>query len=542
VIGNRVTGEPLEVLGGRFIVSPVREWQLVWRQMMKHFPLRPRTGLGLAATPVCLWLMAGTAHAALTADQVWQSWKDAGLLAGMTISAATEAKDGGALMLNGVSIVSPEGTALTISDMVLAEQGDGSVTITPGADIGMDYSGGSGDTVSLDVTHDGLVITARDDAGALVYDYSAASLAAAFNSSYGTLGGEGNPDAKPASTNGKVGFEGLSGTYSDTPGDNRAFGMEINAGTLSYDITTDAADLGMKTVSTSRTADISIGMNVTMPKTVSLLALQSAADFQTALQEGFAFSARTKQGVSEGAASQVSEFMPYEMTMTAQPGEATFDLTKDAFNVQSQGEGLALNLSSSMMPVPVAINAGPVQFTMQIPVTSGDAASDFAYVTKISQLSVNEEAWAMVDPGGALAHDPADLSIDVTGKAKVDFMGMMVADEAGTMPPMPAPEVLNINDVSLKLAGAALAASGAFTFDNSAGLPVPLGEANVTLTGGNALIDGLIATGVITEEDAMGARMAMGMFMAPGADADTLTSKIEAKAGNEIYVNGQRIQ
>ncbi|MFM7446009.1 MAG: DUF2125 domain-containing protein, partial [Tabrizicola sp.] len=70
----------------------------------------------------------------------------------------------------------------------------------------------------------------------------------------------------------------------------------------------------------------------------------------------------------------------------------------------------------------------------------------------------------------------------------------------------------------------------------------PLGEANVSITGATALIDGLIATGLISEDDAMGARMMMGMFMAPGAEPDSLTSKIEAKEGFAIFVNGQQIQ
>ncbi len=71
---------------------------------------------------------------------------------------------------------------------------------------------------------------------------------------------------------------------------------------------------------------------------------------------------------------------------------------------------------------------------------------------------------------------------------------------------------------------------------------MPLGSADVSVSGANALIDGLIATGLITEDDAMGARMMMGMFMVPGAEPDSLTSKIEAKEGFAIFVNGQQIQ
>ena len=83
------------------------------------------------AAPALAFLMTGTAHAALTADQVWQSWKDAGALVGLTVSAATENNAGGVLTLNGVSIA-PEGVpGVTISDMTLTEQSDGSVAIAP---------------------------------------------------------------------------------------------------------------------------------------------------------------------------------------------------------------------------------------------------------------------------------------------------------------------------------------------------------------------------------------------------------------------------
>lgn len=498
-------------------------------------------GRGIAAAPLCVLLLSGTAHAALTADQVWQSWKDAAALAGLTVTAATEATDGGTLMLNGVTIAPESGPGLTISDMTLTEDSDGSVVIVPGADIGID-STGDGSTIALDVTHDGLSITARDEGGALVYSYDAETLAVEFNSTYATLGTADDGAAMEATSAGKVSFEGLAGTYSDTPGDNRAFGLDLTATRLAYEIGSDNPDIPMKTTSVSDTADVAIGVTVTMPQTVSMFAIQSAAEFQTALNEGFGFSATTKQGVSTGSAVQESEFMPYEMTMTAQPGDATFLLNKDMFMVKSVGEGLALSVTSAMMPAPVQFTSGPIEVNMTSPVNSGDVAGDFAYVMKLSQFTVNDEAWAMVDPGGTLPREPADLSVDVSGKAKIDVMGMIVADETGAPPPIPAPESLNINDLTLKIAGAALVGSGAFTFDNSSGLPVPLGEANVSLMGGNALVDGLIATGIITEEDAMGARMMMSMFMTPGADADSLTSKIEARAGNEIYVNGQRIQ
>ena len=56
------------------------------------------------AAPAVAILMTGTAHAALTADQVWQSWKNAGAMIGLEVSAATENNSGGVLTLNGVSV------------------------------------------------------------------------------------------------------------------------------------------------------------------------------------------------------------------------------------------------------------------------------------------------------------------------------------------------------------------------------------------------------------------------------------------------------
>ncbi len=73
------------------------------------------------AAPVLVLLMGGTAHAALTADQVWQSWKDACAMVGLEVKAATENKDGGTLTLNGVSVAPAGMSGITISDMTMTE-------------------------------------------------------------------------------------------------------------------------------------------------------------------------------------------------------------------------------------------------------------------------------------------------------------------------------------------------------------------------------------------------------------------------------------
>lgn len=488
------------------------------------------------AAPAFAILMSGTAHAALTADQVWQSWKDAGALVGLTVSAATENNSGGVLTLNGVSIA-PEGVSgVTISDMVLTEQSDGTVTIAPGADIGVTMEGDAEGSVK--VTHDGLTITTREADGGMAYDYQAAKLDVAYDSSYSGMSLDGSEAPKVAAS-GNVGFTNLSGTYSDTPGANRTFGLDIVADSLAYTTNSDDPGMQMKQTSTSETAGIEMSMDFALPSTIALTAIASPADFTTALNEGLSFSLSTKQGESNGTVKQESAFMPMDLVMKAGGGEGTMLFNKDMFSVKSMASGLDITSGPGMMPVPVQVVSGPIEFDMTTPVIATEAAGDYSFVLKLTDFSLNEEVWGMFDPQGALKHDAAQVAIDISGKTKIDLPGLITAEESGVEPPIPQPESLNITELGLQVAGAALAGTGAFTFDNSMGIPMPLGEANVTVTGANALIDGLIATGLLSEDDAMGARMMMGMFMVPGANADELTSKIEAKEGMQILVNGQ---
>jgi hypothetical protein len=487
------------------------------------------------AAPAFALLMSGTAHAALTADQVWQSWKNAGAMVGLSVSAATENNSGGVLSLNGVTIAPQGMSGVTISDMTLTEQGDGSVTIVPGSDIGMSMTGDAEGSVKI--THDGLTLTAREADGGVAYDYAAAKLDVVYDSTYPGVSFDGT-EAPKVSASGDVSFSNLSGSYSDKPGANRTFGLNIKADTLAYNTINDDPSLEMKQTSTSTTQAVDLGFTLALPSTIQLAAMQTAADFTTALNEGLAVTFTSSQGDSAGTVKQESAFLPMDFSIKAGGGEGTGVFNKDTFSVNSTGSGLEVDVTGAGLPAPVKVTMGPVAFGMTSPVIANETAGDYAVVMKLSQLTINEEAWAMFDPQGALKRDAADLAIDISGKTKIDLPALIAAEETGAVPPTPAPESMNITELGLKVAGAALAGTGAFTFDNSVGIPMPLGEATINVTGANALIDGLITTGLLSEEDAMGARMMMGMFMVPAGD-DALTSKIEAKEGMQILVNGQ---
>ena len=492
------------------------------------------------AAPAAVFLMGSTAAFALTADEVWQSWKDAGGMIGLEVTAATENKDGGTLTLNGISIAPAGIPGITISDMVLTEQSDGSVTIAPGADINLTLSGGT--TGTSRIVHEGLTLTARDADGALTYDFAADKMDVVYDTE--TEGFSFDGSAPPVvKSSGTVGFSGLTGSYSDTPGANRAFGFDIKADTLAYNTSMDDPGMELKQSTTSSTAGVELSLDVVLPTSISSGGMTAApADLSVALQEGLSISFATKQGDSTGSMTQESPFMPMSMTIMAGGGEASGMFNKDTVTLSSTGSGLDIETSSAMLPVPVKVTSGPLEIGFTSPVIATETAGDYGLVLKLSQFTINEEAWGLFDPAAALKRDPLDLAIDISGKTKMDLGAMIAASDMGMEPPVPAIESLDITELGLKVAGAALAATGAFTFDNSMGIPMPLGEANVSVTGANALIDGLISIGVIGEEEAMGARMMMGMFMAPGAGPDELTSKIEAREGFAIFVNGQQIQ
>jgi hypothetical protein len=209
-----------------------------------------------------------------------------------------------------------------------------------------------------------------------------------------------------------------------------------------------------------------------------------------------------------------------------------------------------IEVSGSDIPFP-SINVAMAQsaFNLLMPITKSDSPRDFGLLIKLAGLTVSDEIWNIFDPTSVLPRDPATLVMDFAGKGNwlVDIMN---PDAAATMSNETPGELqsLTLNDLQLKIAGADLTGTGDFTFDNTDlttfdGIPKPTGEVNMKLVGGNGLIDKLVAMGVVPQDQAMGARMMMGMFARPveGAE-DTLSSQIEVKEDGSVVANGQRLR
>jgi len=184
---------------------------------------------------------------------------------------------------------------------------------------------------------------------------------------------------------------------------------------------------------------------------------------------------------------------------------------------------------------------------LDIPVAQSDEEQDFSFIFNMSDFTISDMIWSMFDPGSVLPRDPATVAVDLSGKAKV--LANILDPEVAENLDSPPGEVsaLSINQLLVSAAGSKLSGTGDFTFDNSDlasfdGMPAPTGVANLKLNGANGLMDKLIQMGLMSDSDAMGARMMMGMLAVPGNGEDNLVSKIEINDEGHILANGQRIK
>lgn len=483
----------------------------------------------LLAAPTAL-LLSGTSVLALTADQVWADLQALASGNGGAITAATEVKDDGMVILNGVSVGPAGGPAvLTIAEMSIEEQDDGSVAFFP-TDIKV--SGAPGMTASVD--QNDLSVTVYEDEGGLGYAVFADTLKVAFDMT------EGEGDAQVRNS-GTVNFEGLEASYGRAA-DGMTF--DLSATRLAYDVSQVNPSMMVDSTSTSDTAVVALSGSLTVPEGVDLMTLDAPGAFEKAVAAGLALEASMSSGQSKSTIDERSGMMPIKGSFESAGSTASVTADQSAIRLDVAAPGVKMEFTPAGMPGPMPASLDSLSFSYLMPVSAPDGG-DYQLKMTLGNLVLGDAIWSMFDPGAALPRDAATLMLDLSGQAKFDMLAMMAAETAGTTPPMPEPLSLNISDLAVKVAGAALTGTGAFTFDNSmlaaGGPPMPLGTANLRLEGGNRLIDGLIATGLLTEEDAMGARMMMAMF-GKAEGEDVLTSQIEAKEGGSIFVNGQQIQ
>ncbi len=490
-----------------------------------------------------IWLAtAGIATADITAAEVWDSWKSYAESIGQTITVGSESGSGDTMTLQDVNIAMefPEGRMSgTLQLLELKERGDGTVAITLSEDYPMAISINPADGEEIDmgivIRQTGMSTIASGGDGTVAYDYTAAQVSVNVDKLF--VGGQ---DFAP-----RIGFalSNIDGNYKTIEGDLRQIESAMTADTMTFDVNfVDPTNGG--TVAMNGSVDgISSESSATMPMEID------TEDPSWVFGDDFSATG----GFSSGQAGYTGAINNGSDSLNFEGGSASNSLTF-AFDDGGIGYGgtsteTEYRISGSAIPLPqLVIGMAETAFDLRMPMKQTDAPTDFGLLTKIAGFYVSEDIWNMFDPGQVLPRDPATAIIDITGKIRwlIDLGNTEEIAESQSEMPVEL-HAVTVNDVTLAVAGASVEGQGDFTFDPSDlvtfnGMPAPTGAIDFKIVGANGLIDKLIQLGFLPQDQAMGARMMLGMFARPGDGVDTLTSRIEVNGDGSVLANGQRIK
>lgn len=499
----------------------------------------------LGSSAIAIFITGSAAWADVTAEQVWSDFKTYLEDFGYTV-AGTEQASGGTVTVTGLNLTmdSPQdGTtaSLVMDSLSFAETGDGRVrvtmpdrmplafSVTPPDTEGEDVSG------TVDYTQQGFAMVVSGDPDNMVYTYEAAQMAFALTS----MIVDGQAIAIDEAV---MRMTGISGESTVTGTDLRTSAQTMTAAALDYVL--DMANPEDPTGRISLTGGLK---NIGFDGTLSVPAEADMNDLPAAMRAGFAVDGGYTY---EGGSSDISvtgQGQTFEANTSSDAGRLTVKMNGTQIAYSGEATGVAMNYSGSEIPLPITLGMGKAGFNMLFPISQTEEPTDFGLGLTLADVTVSDAIWGMVDPAGQLPRDPAAIDINLTGKARVtqdimDEQAMMAA----TTPPGEL-HALTVNALTLAIAGARLTGQGDFTFDNTDlttfdGMPRPEGALDLELTGGNTLLDTLVAMGLLPEEQAMGARMMLGLFARPGTGPDSLTSRIEINGEGQVLANGQRLR
>ncbi|MDR0808496.1 MAG: DUF2125 domain-containing protein [Gemmobacter sp.] len=496
----------------------------------------------MGTTAVAALLIGNAALADVTPEQVWENWKALSTSQGSTMTTQSESREGDTLIVRGVSAITTNpqiDVTATMDELRLRDRGDGSVemTMSDSAKVVLRAAGaeGEGDTlITLGVGHPGLVTTVSGTAEEMRHDLVGPTVKVTVDDIQG-------PDMKPADVQVEAVVTNLTGSSLVTGTAERTVTSNFAADGLTLTVRgTDPAD-------DSNKVDANLTMTGLSGLSTSKL-VGDMADLPAALRAGTAMEGSFSFGGANAAISVIEADAETKMTGSNAGGDLTFAMSAAGLTYGGGAREAKVSISGDQIPVPqVDISYKEAAFNLVMPILKSDSPSDFAFLTRVVDLTISDEIWAMFDPTSQLPRDPVTVVLDTKGTATLNAD---LTDEAALAGLDGAPgelHSLDLNALQLKIAGAELTGDGALTFDNTdtttfEGVPAPSGKVNLMATGVNGLLDKLMAMGLVPEDQMMGARMMLGMFAkVDPATADTMTSEIEF-TDKHLFVNGMQIQ
>jgi hypothetical protein len=496
--------------------------------------------LAVPAVSVLALAAASAASAEVSAQDVWDSWKaNLGDMDAEDVTIGSEEYSDGVLTVSDIlfSVADETGTIdLSIGSLVFTEQGDGTVSITMSEEMPFTVAATDSETgeemaVDLALRQQDLELIASGTAEEMIYDIGATRLAVDLDNI-----SDGN-----ATGSGSFVLNDLAGTYTVVTDDMQSIDYDLAAGSLDLAFSMDDPDeevvFGMK----GSVAEFALTASFVTP-------LPGTTTPDTILADGLAGEGSYSLGASRIAFDMTVEGMPVAGTLTTTGGTLDAAVSADGISYASDTTGLVIEATSEMLPFPINISLARYGIDFAMPLSATEEPAPFAFGINLTDLTVNEEIWALADPGAVLPHDPATLILDLTGTARL-FVDLTDPTQTAALAEADMPgEVhsVSLNNLTVSAAGASLTGTGAFTFDNSdtttiPGIPRPEGKLELAASGINTLMDNLVAMGLLPQEQVMGARMMLGLFTVATGD-DQLSTVVEVNAKGEVLANGQRLQ
>lgn len=512
----------------------------------------------LAGSTALVMTLAAPALADVTPEQVWENWLALAQGNGQTITTDSVARDGDTLVVTGVKVgLAQEGMTGegSIEEMRFTDQGDGTVAVTMSdsypitltIDPPADETGADAEptTVTIGITQPGLAIVASGDTAETTYDFTAPTMTVALTSIEGVEAEAVDATAEATLTNvtGRYLFAAGEGETSDLTS---SFAAETL--TLVVEGTDPDPSPGTDPAAGPSTVKLNLSMaDITGTTNGTLLGAAAMVDMAAALQAGFASEGTINTGLTTYDMEVTEATGVTKITGKGDSSSIGFAMDASRLSYSGGAKGVTMAMSAPDIPFPqVNLAYAEAAFSFLMPVGPTEEPADFSLLTRIVDLTISEEIWAIFDPTSQLPRDPATLVIDTKGKAKLtaNLMDPAAMEAMGDAPPGEL-NALDITELRAKVAGAELTGTGALTFDNTdlvtyGGFPAPTGQIDLKLVGGNGLMDKLVTMGLLPEDQAMGFRMMLSMF-ANATGEDELTSVLEFKDGG-FFANGQQLQ
>ena len=242
-------------------------------------------------------------------------------------------------------------------------------------------------------------------------------------------------------------------------------------------------------------------------------------------------------GGAEGSGSMTDPTMSIDYTGKGGPSALEFSIVGGNFLIDMVGTDIAYNFSSPNMGIPpVDVSMSEMALRTAVPFGATTAPGEANVVLKMGDLAIGDAGWMMIDPNGALPHDPLNVDIDVS--ANVQFPADIMS--AAMMDPMSAAKFSDatINTFEISAAGADVTADGSLTFDPAMPAPLPTGIISVSLDGVVGLMNNLAAMGMIPADQVGMFTGLLGVYAVPAGE-DSYTTDIEFKGMEPPTINGQ---